>query len=62
MTEQTTKLSETERLIAAVEDVAQQLWTINATLERFMEITLVQLNGSSSGDERFALRTAPITD
>jgi hypothetical protein len=58
-----TPITDTERLIAAVEDVAEQIGNLNATLERFMEMTLTKIGGESRyGTERYALRTLPITD
>jgi hypothetical protein len=51
-----------ERLVVAVEDVADQLRTLNDFLERFMEMTLADIGNGRSGRERFAMRTLPITD
>jgi hypothetical protein len=57
------QVSEAERLISAVENVAEQLGNLNATLEQFMEMTLTKVGGESRyGTERYALRTLPITD
>jgi hypothetical protein len=56
-------ITDSERLISAVVDFADQIGNLNATLERFMEMTLTKIGGESRyGTERYALRTLPITD
>jgi hypothetical protein len=49
-----------DKLLRALEGIADELSQINASMERFMDSVLAQL--PSGNEERYAIRTLPLGD